>query len=66
MDAADAGAITFDSSDNSGSSGNLTITEESDYQFLSTAGGSTSFSSSLYSPDCIRFQSKELVQTQSH
>ena len=50
IDAADAGAITFDGSDNSGSSGNLTITEESDYQFLSTAGGSTSFSSSLYSP----------------
>ena len=64
IDAADAGAITFDSSDNSGSSGNLTITEESDYQFLSTAGGSTSFSSSLYSPGLYQgFKAKVSANT---
>ena len=64
IDAADAGAITFDSSDNSGSSGNLTITEESDYQFLSTAGSSTSFSSSLYSPGLYQgFKAKVSANT---
>tara|TARA_B000000609_G_scaffold158341_1_gene155958 strand:+ start:1849 stop:4476 length:2628 start_codon:yes stop_codon:yes gene_type:complete len=64
IDAADAGAITFDGSDNSGSSGNLTITEESDYQFLSTAGGSTSFSSSLYSPGLYQgFKAKVSANT---
>ena len=64
IDAADAGAITFDSSDNSGSSGNLTITEESDYQFLSTAGGSTSFSSSIYSPGLYQgFKAKVSANT---
>ena len=64
IDAADAGAITFDSSDNSGSSGNLTITEESDYQFLSSAGGSTSFSSSIYSPGLYQgFKAKVSANT---
>ena len=50
IDGVDSGAITFDTSDNSGTSGNLVITEESDYQFLSSAGSSTSFTSSIYSP----------------
>ena len=64
IDAADAGAITFDTSDNSGSSGNLTITEESDYQFLSSAGGSTSFSSSIYSPGLYQgFKAKVSANT---
>ena len=50
VDGSDAGSITFSNADDSGTSGNLVITEESDYQFLSTAGSSTSFSSSIYSP----------------
>lgn len=50
IDGVDSGAITFDADDNSGTSGNLVVTEESDYQFLSTAGSSTSFTSSIYSP----------------
>ena len=50
IDGSAAGAIDFDTTDNSGTSGNLVITSESDYQFLSTAGSSTSFSSSIYSP----------------
>ena len=44
------GAITFTNSDDSGSSDGLTITEESDYQFLNANGSSVSFNSSIYSP----------------
>ena len=50
VDGSADGAITFSNADDSGTSTSLIITEESDYQFLSTAGGSTSFASSLYSP----------------
>ena len=50
IDGVDSGAITFDGDDNSGTSGNLVVTQESDYQFLSTAGSSTSFTNSIYSP----------------
>ena len=49
-DAVFGGALDFTTDDNSGTNGNLVITSESDYQFLSTAGSSTSFSSSIYSP----------------
>ena len=50
VDGSADGAITFSNADDSGTSSSLIITEESDYQFLSTAGGSTSFASSIYSP----------------
>jgi len=50
VDGSADGAITFSNADDSGTSSGLTITEESDYQFLSTAGSSTSFTSSIYSP----------------
>ena len=50
VDGSADGAITFSNADDSGTSTSLIITEESDYQFLSTAGGSTSFSSSIYTP----------------
>ena len=59
VDGSDAGSITFSNADDSGTSGNLVITEESDYQFLSTAGSSTSFSSSIYSQDCIKVLKQE-------
>ena len=58
MDTTDMDAITFDSSDNSDSS-QLNNHGGKRYQFLSTAMGSTSFSSSLYSPGLSRFQSKD-------
>jgi len=50
VDGVSAGSITLSSSDNSGSSGNLVITQESDYQFLNSSGSSTGFTSSVYSP----------------
>ena len=66
IDGVDSGAITFDSSDNSGTSGNLVITQESDYQFLSSAGSSTSFTSSIYSPGLYQgFKAKISASTVS-
>ena len=50
IDGSTDGTITFTADDNSGSDDGLTITSESDYQFLTAAGGSTSFTSSIYSP----------------
>ena len=50
VDGSADGAITFSNADDSGSQDGLTITQESDYQFLSTSGSSTSFSSSIYTP----------------
>ena len=50
VDGSADGAITFSNADDSGTSTSLIVTEESDYQFLGTSGGSTSFSSSLYTP----------------
>jgi hypothetical protein len=50
VDGVSAGSITLSGSDNSGSSGNLVITQESDYQFLNSSGSSTGFTSSVYSP----------------
>ncbi len=50
VDGSASGAITFSNADDSGTSTDLIVTEESDYQFLSTAGSSTSFTSSIYSP----------------
>tara|TARA_B110000444_G_scaffold254170_1_gene286211 strand:- start:1124 stop:2584 length:1461 start_codon:yes stop_codon:yes gene_type:complete len=43
-------SITKSVSDDSGQAGDLIIDQESDYQFLSTSGSSTNFSSSVYSP----------------
>ncbi len=50
IDGATDGSITFSNADDSGSDNGLTITQESDYQFLSSSGGSSSFSNSIYSP----------------
>ena len=50
IDGSTDGTITFTGDDNSGSDDGLTITSESDYQFLTAAGSSTSFTSSIYSP----------------
>ena len=50
VDGVSSGTITMSGGSDVGSSGNITITSESDYQSLSTAGGSTSFASSIYSP----------------
>ena len=50
VDGVAGGTISFSGADNSGTNGNLVITEESDYNTLSTAGSATSFSASLYSP----------------
>ena len=50
IDGSTDGTITFTADDNSGSDDGLTITSESDYQFLTAAGSSTSFTSSIYSP----------------
>ena len=50
IDASSDGAITFSNSDDSGSNSGLTITQESDYQFLNASGSTVSFSSSIYSP----------------
>ena len=50
IDGSTDGSITFTTDNNSGSDDGLTITSESDYQFLTAAGGSTSFTSSIYSP----------------
>ena len=50
IDGSTDGSITFTNASDVGSDNGLEITSESDYQFLSTAGGSTSFSSSIYTP----------------
>lgn len=50
IDASADGAITFSNADDSGSNNGITITEESDYQFLNASGSPVSFSSSIYSP----------------
>jgi len=54
VDGVAAGSITLSGADNSGTNGNLVITEESDYNTLSTAGSATSFSASLYSPSLYK------------
>ena len=46
VDGVAAGSITLSGADNSGSNGNLVLTEESDYNTLSTASSATSFSAS--------------------
>ena len=43
-------SITKSISSDTGTAGDLILTAESDYQFLSTSGSSTSFSSSIFSP----------------
>ena len=45
-----SGTIALSSGSDVGSNGNLEITSESDYQSLSSAGSSTSFASSTFSP----------------
>ena len=50
IDGSTDGSIAFSNADDSGSDNGLTITQEDDYQFLNSSGGSTSFSSSIYSP----------------
>ena len=54
VDGVAAGTITTSAGDDSGTNGNLVITEESDYNSLSTAGSATSFSASLYSPNLYK------------
>ena len=54
VDGVAAGSITTTAGDDSGTNGNLVITQESDYNTLSTAGSSTSFSASLYSPNLYK------------
>ena len=54
IDAVAAGAITLSGADNSGTNGNLVITEESDYNSLATNGSATSFAASLYSPSLYK------------
>ena len=54
VDGVAAGSITTTAGDDSGTNGNLVITQESDYNSLSTAGSSTSFSASLYSPNLYK------------
>ena len=54
VDGVAAGTITTSAGDDSGTNGNLVITQESDYNSLSTAGSSTSFSASLYSPNLYK------------
>lgn len=64
VDGASAGSITLSGSDNSGTSGNLTITQESDYQFLNSSGSSTGFTSSVYSPGLYQgFKAKVSAST---
>ena len=50
VDGVAGGSISLTAGDDSGTNGNLIITSESDYNTLNTAGSSTSFSASLYSP----------------
>ena len=50
VDGVSSGTITMSGGSDVGSSGNITITSESDYQSLNASGGSTSFASSIYSP----------------
>ena len=50
IDGSTDGSITFSNASDVGTDGGLEITEESDYQFLSTAGSSTSFTNSIYTP----------------
>jgi hypothetical protein len=64
VDGVAAGAITTTSGNDAGSNGNLTIVSESDYNSLSTAGSSTSFSASLYSPSLYKgFKAKVAATT---
>ena len=50
VDNADGGSITKSVASDVGTSGNLTLTAESDFQFLTASGSSTSFTNSIYSP----------------
>jgi hypothetical protein len=64
VDGSAAGAITLTSGNDASSNGNLTIVSESDYNTLSTAGSSTSFSASLYSPNLYKgFKAKVSATT---
>jgi len=50
IDNADGGSIAKTVSSDVGTSSGITITAESDFQFLSSSGSSTSFTNSIYSP----------------
>ena len=50
IDGVSSGTINNTSGTDIGSDGNLTVSAESDYQFLNSSGSSTSFNSSVYSP----------------
>ena len=64
VDGSAAGAISLSGGNDAGSNGNLTIVSESDYNSLNTAGSSTSFSASLYSPNLYKgFKAKVAATT---
>ena len=50
IDGSTDGSITISNASDVGTDGGLEITSESDYQFLSSSGSSTSFTNSIYSP----------------
>lgn len=57
-----SGTITFSGGSDVGSSGNIEVTAESDYQSLTSAGSSTSFASSTFSPSLYKgFKAKVSV-----
>ena len=57
-----SGTITFSGGSDVGSSGNIEVTAESDYQSLNSSGSSTSFASSTFSPSLYKgFKAKVSV-----
>ena len=62
VDGVSSGTITFSGGSDVGSSGNIEVTAESDYQSLTSAGSSTSFASSTFSPGLYKgFKAKVSV-----
>ena len=54
VDGVAAGTISTSAGDDSGTNGNLVITQESDYNSLSSSGSATSFSASTFSPNLYK------------
>ena len=64
IDNADGGSISKSISSDVGTSGNLSLTAESDFQFLTSSGSSTSFTNSIYSPGLYQGIKQRLVLVQ--
>jgi len=66
VDGTISGTIALSSGSDVGSNGNLEITSESDYQSLTSAGASTSFASSTFSPNLYKGFKAKVSATSSN